>query len=79
MLTELDLPESIFIVDLLSKLSIEETYKEQISVLKEQNERKDARIKLLEQKIQRLQVNCFLRQVTIFSLVMILSLFLREF
>ena len=37
--------------------SVEQSYRQQIAELQEQNERKDLRIKLLEQKLQKLQVN----------------------
>jgi chaperonin cofactor prefoldin len=35
---------------------VEQSYHERIDELQDQNERKDLRIKLLEQKLQRLQV-----------------------
>lgn len=38
------------------KNSVEHNYRERIAELRDQNERKDLRIKLLEQKIQKLQV-----------------------
>jgi len=41
------------------KRSVEESYRQQIAELQEQNERKDLRISLLEQKLQKLQVVLF--------------------
>ena len=38
------------------KSLVEQTYRERIAELQDQNERKDLRIKLLEQKLQKLQV-----------------------
>jgi len=43
----------------LFKRSVEESYRQQIAELQEQNERKDLRISLLEQKLQKLQVVLF--------------------
>ncbi|CAF2401423.1 unnamed protein product [Rotaria sp. Silwood2] len=42
-------------------LSIEQSYRQQIAELQEQNERKDIRMKLLEQKLQKLQKALFNR------------------
>ncbi len=47
------------ILFLLLKRSVEESYRQQIAELQEQNERKDLRISLLEQKLQKLQVVLF--------------------
>jgi hypothetical protein len=44
---------------LLLKRSVEESYRQQIAELQDQNERKDLRISLLEQKLQKLQVVLF--------------------
>ncbi len=38
------------------KRSVEQSYRQKIAELEEQNERKDLRIQLLEQKLQKLQV-----------------------
>jgi hypothetical protein len=47
------------ILFLLLKRSVEESYRQQIAELQDQNERKDLRISLLEQKLQKLQVVLF--------------------
>jgi len=46
----------LFFFLLIFKRSVEQSYRQKIAELEEQNERKDLRIQLLEQKLQKLQV-----------------------
>ena len=49
----------------LFKNLVEQNYRERIAELADQNERKDLRIKLLEQKLQKLQVSRFFFYISV--------------
>lgn len=46
---------------------MEQSYRQQIAELQDQNERKDLRIQLLEQKLQKLQVSLIIHRLQTFT------------
>ena len=54
-----------FVLSFILKISIEDNYRERLAELQDQNERKDLRIRLLENKLQKLQVFIYIILINI--------------